>query len=188
MLHEFRDNVGNNQRTYEEVHADNDGYAIVCRHIVYMKSKNISIPHEMEQLPCMYWLPKLHKTPFGSRFIAASNKCTTKPLSRLLTACLTTIMIHFKEYCDGIFRNTGVNCFWIINNSQQVLSSLSYLNKVSRAKRFDFTTLYTNIPHDTLKTNLGTLIEEAFKVRGATYLSKKWCGLLGLMSFIEYVY
>ena len=174
MLHEFRNNVGNNQRTYEEVHADNDGYAIVCRHIVYMKSKSISIPHEMEQLPCMYWLPKLHKTPFGSRFIAASNKCTTKPLSRLLTACLTTIMIHFKEYCDGIFRNTGVNCFWIINNSQQVLSSLSYLNKVSRAKHFDsfdFTTLYTNIPHDTLKTNLGALIEEAFKVRGAKYLS-----------------
>ena len=59
MIHEFRDNVGNNQRTYEEVHADNDGYAIVCRHIVYMKSKSISIPHEMEQLPCMYWLPKL---------------------------------------------------------------------------------------------------------------------------------
>ena len=81
--------------------------------------------------------------------------------------------------------------FWIINNSQQVLSSLSYLNKVSRAKHFDsfdFTTLYTNIPHDTLKTNLGALIEEAFKVRGAKYLSKKWCGLLGRMSFIEYVY
>ena len=108
-------------------------------------------------LACTGYQSYVHKTPFGSRFIAASNKCTTKPLSRLLTAGLTTIMIHFKEYCDGIFRNTGVNCFWIINNSQQVLSSLFYLNKVSRAKHFDsfdFTTLYTNIPHDTLKDEL----------------------------------
>ena len=66
----------------------------MCRHIEYMKSKSISITHEMEQLPC---IPKLHKTLFGSRFIAASNRCTTKPFSGLLTACFTTVMMHCKE-------------------------------------------------------------------------------------------
>ena len=27
-------------------------------------------------------------------------------------------------YCHGIYNNTGVNCFWIINNSKQVLDKL----------------------------------------------------------------
>ena len=30
------------------------------------------------------------QTTYGTRFIAASNKCTTKPLSSLLTDCLTS--------------------------------------------------------------------------------------------------
>ena len=43
----------------------------------------------------------------------------------------------------------------------------------SKAKHIDtsdFATLYTNIPHNSLKSNLHMLIEEAFKVRGAKYL------------------
>ena len=47
---------------------------------------------------------------YGCRFIAA-GKCMTKPLSGILTSCFTTILTHFKEYCDGIYRNTGVNAF-----------------------------------------------------------------------------
>ena len=119
-------------------------------------------------------MPKLHKTPFGSRFIAASNRCTTKPLSGLLTACLHTVTLHFKEYCNGIFRNSGIDCFWIVNNSLQVLSHLSTLNKGSKAKHldtFDFATLYTNIPLDSLKCNLKVLINEVFKVQGAQFFS-----------------
>lgn len=38
---------------------------------------------------------------------------------------------------------------------------------------FDFTTLYTNIPHDSLKDNL---IKEPFKVRGSRYLSITYKG------------
>ena len=76
----------------------------------------------MEQLPTLYWLPKMHKDPIGSRFIAASSACTTKPLSQLLTGSLNLVAKHYKEYCAGIARNTGVNSFWIIDNSMQVLS------------------------------------------------------------------
>ena len=35
---------------------------------------------------------KLHKDPYGNRFIAVSNASTTKPFSRLLIACLTSIL------------------------------------------------------------------------------------------------
>ena len=152
--------------------ASNDSHDhIVSKHLYDLRQWNINVPSVMEQLPAFYWLPKLHKDPYGSRFIAASNRCTTKPLSELLTKCLTTVLIHFREYCGGIFRNTGVNCFWVINNAQAVLHSMQTLNNTSTAKTldtFDFSTLYTTIPHHSLKKHL---IEEAFKVRGALYLS-----------------
>ena len=65
--------------------------------------------------------------------------------------------------------------FWIIDNSKEVLDKLHICNtnKNSHAKHFDsydFATLYTNIPHGTLKTNLRELINEAYKVRGAKYI------------------
>ena len=52
-----------------------DNLSIVCRHLEYMQSKGITAPSIMEELPSLYWLPKLHKTPYGSRFIAALNRC-----------------------------------------------------------------------------------------------------------------
>ena len=89
------------------------------------------------------------KNPYNSRFNAASNKCTTKRLSSLLTSCFKTIITHYKQYCAGIYNHSGINCFWIINNSTEVLDRLHKINNTSRAKQFDsydFATLYTNIP------------------------------------------
>ena len=135
-----------------------------------MNSHRIKVVPELRCLPSFYWLPKLHKQPYGTRFIAASNKCSTKPLSQLLTTCLQMISCHFKQYCSGIYSRTGVNCFWIIDNSQQVLSALHNINYFSTAKHFDFSTLYTSIPHTDLKTALISLIKEAYRVRDNIYL------------------
>ena len=151
-----------------------DCSTLLSKHTDDMKRWNISIPSVMQGLPSFYWLPKMHKDPYGARFIAASSKCTTKPLSELLTSCLSLVMIHFKEYCEGIYRNTGIHCFWIINNSQQVISTLKDINTFAKAKHFDsydFSTLYTSIPHDSLKNNMSLLIDKAFKACGAVYLS-----------------
>ena len=134
----------------------------------YMNTNNIKIPEIMIQLPTFYWLPKMHKTPVGSRFIAASSSCTTKPLSKLLTSCLNQIIQHFKEYNKGIIRNSAANCFWIIDNSTQVLYDTTI---ATHFDSFDFSTLYTNIPHDLLLDCLDNSVKEAYRVRGATYIS-----------------
>ena len=102
----------------------------------YMNTNNIKIPEVMMQLPTFYWLPKMQ---VGSGFIAASSSCTTKPLSKLLTSCLYLIIQHFKEYNEGITRNSGANCFWIINSSTQVLNKLSKLNNTTNLFLFFFT-------------------------------------------------
>ena len=157
--------------TYE--HINKESMNVVNEHLSFMNSHRIKVVPELRCLPLFYWLPKLHKQPYGTRFIAASNKCSTKPLSKLLTTCLQMISCHFKQYCSGIYSRTGVNCFWIIDNSQQVLSALHNINYFSTAKHFDsydFSTLYTSIPHTDLKTALISLIKEAYRVRDNIYL------------------
>ena len=57
---------------------------IIREHLLYMRNNSIVIKHELHCLPSFYWLPKLHKQPYGGRFISASYKCTTKPLSYYL--------------------------------------------------------------------------------------------------------
>ena len=66
---------------------------IVGKHLDYMRAQGIKVPSVMHKLPSFYWLPKLHKNPYGNRFTAASNACTTKPLSGLFTACLAILAI-----------------------------------------------------------------------------------------------
>ena len=67
----------------------------------------------------------------------------------------------------------GSSATWIIHNSQQVLSTINTINYFSTAKHFDsydFSTLYTSIPHVSLKHALATLIKEAYRVRDNIFL------------------
>ena len=49
------------------------------------------------KLPMLYVLPKLHKGPYKSHFIANSSSCTTTKLSSRLTSCLTVIKTQVFE-------------------------------------------------------------------------------------------
>ena len=132
--------------TYEKVNLCCE--EVIQKHFEYMMSSDIKVEEQMEDLPASYWLPKLPKKPYVTRFIAAFNKCTTEELSTLLTYCFTTITNHFKQYCEGIFRKAGVICFWIIHISQQVLTTIQNLNATTKPKcfnSFDFSTHYINL-------------------------------------------
>ena len=124
----------------------------------------LKLSEEDQDLPYLYWTPKLHKTPFKHRFIAGSSKCRTKELSCLLTKILTTIKDGLSRYCTKMSHNR-VNNMWILKNSTSLLSSLEkfdvrYANSV---QTFDFSTLYTSIPHDLLKSRISTLIRNSLK-------------------------
>ena len=80
-------------KTYE--HNRLDGTSIVDRHRCHMAAKfGLFVDEDHSKLPALYWLPKLHKRLYKSRFIANSNSCTTTELSILLTSCLTAIKNH----------------------------------------------------------------------------------------------
>ena len=100
---------------------------------------NIKISEEDSSIPLLFWIPKLHKNPFKSRFIAGASKCTTKQLSKEVTLCLTAIRNHFRKYCNAISRNCEINCFWSINNSSEFVSKIKDL-KAKNIECFYFST------------------------------------------------
>ena len=112
----------------------------------------------------MYWLPKLHKDPYKSRFIAASSKCTTKHLSVLLTKGLERVQEYFMNRCNTIYKNSGINGMWILKNSQSLLQSLksNHINIYKNISTWDFSTLYTTIPHSDLLDRIKKLIRLLF--------------------------
>ena len=60
---------------------------------------------------------------------------------------------------------------WILKNSTNLLSSLGHLgvHTATSIQTFDFSTLYTSIPHDLLKSRMNNIINNAFKHKnGAT--------------------
>ena len=136
-----------------------------------MKSFGIELSDDDKRLPYLYWTPKLHKSPVKHRFIAGSGKCTTNQLSSLLTKILTVIKTGPEKYCSIKTSNTGVNNMWILKNSTNLLSSLGHLgvHKATSIQTFDFSFLYTSIPHDLLKSRINNIINNAFKHKnGAT--------------------
>ena len=107
--------------------------------------------------------------------VATSNCCTTKSLSKLLTTCLHLISQHYKEYNKGIVRNTGANSFWIIDNTAQVLHTLNKLMIplllcILIVLIFLLCILTYHIRNLLLEC-LKSLVEEAYRVRGATHIS-----------------
>ena len=117
-----------------------------------------------DKLPTMYWLPKLHKRPYKARFIANSSSCTTTELSKLLTSCLTAIKSHVIRYCVTVYETSNKNWFWSIKNSGEVLSKLKCRGfRATSLSTYDFSTLYTTLPHNLIKEKLLDLIEWTFK-------------------------
>ena len=83
-----------------------------------------------------------------------------KDLSCLLTKVLSTIKDGLVRYCNTKTSRNGVNNMWILKNSASLLSSLDQLDvhTATSLQTFDFSTLYTSIPHDLLKSRISNLV------------------------------
>ena len=146
---------------------------IIKNHVNYFKKLNIVIPPSQHDLPMIYWIPKIHKSPYKQRFIAGSKSCTTKALSSILTRALQKVKDNHALYCKAIERTTGVNRMWILKNSKTLLSELKDKNisKVTHISTWDFSTLYTTIPHKQLKERICSLIKFCMNTASRQYIN-----------------
>ena len=63
--------------------------------------------------PIMHWLPRMHKTPNGSRFIVASKACCNKQLSNIVSKVFKMIynhveVFHNKSHFTLASKNSGL--------------------------------------------------------------------------------
>ena len=141
-------------KTYKRISTNES--SIVNTHSIDITAKSeVSIKEKQDRLPTLYWLPKLPKRPYKARLIANSSSCTTTVLSKLLTSCLTAVKKHWIRYYDTVYERDGINYFWSIKNSNDVLNKFKSKNfQVSKLSTYGFSTLYTMLPHHLIKINL----------------------------------
>ena len=139
---------------------------IIAKQKIELNEFGIPVSDENEGLPNMYWTPKMHKIPSKARFIVAAKCCTIKPLAKCITAILKRFQTQISNYCASSKSFTHINSFWVVQNKQPVISAMDNLNLKNKAKRistYDFSTLYTKIPHDKLKQVMNELTDFCFK-------------------------
>ena len=84
----INNNISGNT-TYKPTSFDKD--EILANHRSFMTSLSIPSDKESEDLPYLYWIPILHKTPYKERYIKGSSTCSTNELSIHLTKILSAV-------------------------------------------------------------------------------------------------
>ena len=90
-------------------------------------------------------------------------------MSKLLTSCLTAVIKHWIRYHDTVYERGGINYFWSIKNSNEVLNKFESKNfKASKLSTYDF---FTVLPHHLIKDKRIDLISRTFIRDNIQYLA-----------------
>ena len=97
-------------------------------------------------------------------FIKYTQMTTSEINSPLTNVFDPVIVIETYISYETVYSRSGINHMWILKNSKDLLDKLKSrsFSQVSSIKTFDFSTLYTTLPHDKLKTRLKETIHKAF--------------------------
>ena len=123
----------------------------------------------------MYWLPKIHKTPVGARFIVASYYCSNNPLSDTISKNFKMIFNTVESFHKKGFFYLGCKKFWVVQNSFPVATMLNKINvKKKYSSTFESSTFYTTTLDKLLIKMLSEFISFVLKskVRQHIELSK----------------
>ena len=91
---------------------------------------------------------------------------------KIANSCLTTIKNHVNNKCEKVYERSDKNLFWSIKNSCEVLNKLKSQGfRASSLSTYDFSKLYTTLPHNLVKDKLVDLIERPFQREGSLYIA-----------------
>ena len=157
---------------------------IIQSHLRFTNQFNCGNIVDFNKLPLIYMIPKFHKKPIKFRFIVASRKCSTTPLSSAIGKALSEVRKQRKFYCAKMEKYDGINRYWVIESNEPVLNCIKNLNSTKSAQSvttYDFSSLYTALPHEEILHCVSEMIDDVFKYRKkknlpallAVYKSKK---------------
>ena len=79
---------------------------------------------------------------------------------------------HWIKYCEKTYEREGINYFWSIKNSTEILNKLKSKGfQASTVSTYDFSTLFTTLPYNLIRYQLVDLIENTFRREEALYLA-----------------
>ncbi|MCP4052473.1 MAG: hypothetical protein GY739_05270 [Mesoflavibacter sp.] len=158
---------GNN--TYSVSNLTQEDVVKIHKNFTVNSTFDLHFGDEIGRIPRIHCLPKLHKNPYGFRFICAAGHTSIMPLSKLLHYAQTHLRNHFNNHCKVIWRRTGKNCYWSVSNNEPVVRYLSQSAMrvpFQEANSFDFSTLFTKLPHDVVEEQMEFLIDKMFGNNG----------------------
>lgn len=131
----------------------------------------------IDRMPFLYWTAKMHKNPSSHRYITSGVETVLSELSVNVTHCLKLLLKFARNSKKYKFeRQPGINNISIIDSHNKVIKFMNLCNK-SKSKKtiktYDFSTLYTNIPHDKLKCKLANFISKIFNLKEKKYIIVK---------------
>ena len=75
------------------------------------------------------------------------------------------------KYCTTVYERNGKKLFWSIKNTGEILYKLKSKGFLaSSVSTYDFSILFTTLPHNPSKDKLTELIEQTFNREGSLYL------------------
>ena len=163
--------VGNGNSTYEN--SSKSVEEIVEDNVTYSKRLGLEVEDREKELPSMYWIPKMHKDPPGARFIIASKQCSTKKISKSVSSAFKLMYNQIENFHKKAKFLSNYNKFWVLQNPDPVLSSIKKINRKKGAKSiatYDFSTLYTKLPHNKLVKELWKLVDFCFDGGNKKYI------------------
>ena len=87
---------------------------ILDNHRYVVRAFGISTKFEELDLPTLYWISKLHNCPCKQCYVSRSVKCSTEPVSILLTYFLSVVKTWHHSYWNTSYSRVGFNQMWIL--------------------------------------------------------------------------
>ena len=137
----------------------------------FMKGIKINVSNGDNRLPHIVLFPKFHKPKLSQRFVVSYANCTIKPLASQITLGLKAVYKKVISYSNMIFKVTGINRNWIIDNNDPLLNCFTNTDFARNIQTYDFSTLYTNLDHSDIKTALSSVIKLMFKHAKCKFIS-----------------
>ena len=128
------------------------------------------------KLPILYATVKMHKTPVSFRYITAGIGSVLQNLSISVSKGLKILLNVASKSKEYRIKDID-SCTFIVDNRDKVVDFMEMSNASTIAKRkcvstWDFSTLYTKIPHNQLISNVSKFINDVFKsVKDKQYIA-----------------
>ena len=88
--------LGNPDPTYEI--SNINPADLINDDVILCERFGLTLDEGQKTLPIMYWTPKMHYTPSRARFIVSSAKCSTKPISQVVSNAFKLIFKQIKDF------------------------------------------------------------------------------------------